>query len=111
MFDAQTSSHRVDGGVVIGVAFRGIVEVDLGVGVYTNEDGKIPLLRAVREAEQARVEAGKSLWVLRRDRDITPIAGRYLVVVDSARKTRPAWSPMPGRNAWSKVPKGGDTAD
>lgn len=60
---------------------------------------------------QARVEAGKSLWVLRRDRDITPIAGRYLVVVDSARKTRPAWAPMPGRNAWSKVPKGGDTAD
>jgi len=33
-------------------------KVNLGVGVYTNEDGKIPLLRAVREAEQARVEAG-----------------------------------------------------
>ncbi|MCW5120706.1 hypothetical protein B7L17_028900 [Burkholderia cenocepacia] len=60
---------------------------------------------------QARVEAGKSLWVLRRDRDITPIAGRYLVVIDSARKTRPAWSPLPGRGAWSKLPKGGDTAD
>ncbi|WP_175916777.1 hypothetical protein [Burkholderia sp. BCC1638] len=60
---------------------------------------------------QARVEAGKSLWVLRRDRDITPIAGRYLAVIDSARKTRPAWSPAPGRNAWSKLPKNGDTAD
>ncbi|MCA3828878.1 MAG: hypothetical protein IOC29_05325 [Burkholderia sp.] len=60
---------------------------------------------------QARVEAGKSLWVLRRDRDITPIAGRYLVVIDSARKARPAWAPMPGHKAWSKVPKGGDTAD
>ena len=33
-------------------------KVNLGVGVYTNEDGKIPLLRAVREAEKARVDAG-----------------------------------------------------
>ncbi|MEK6296848.1 MAG: aromatic amino acid transaminase, partial [Paraburkholderia tropica] len=33
-------------------------KVNLGVGVYTNEDGKIPLLRAVRDAEMARVEAG-----------------------------------------------------
>ncbi|MDN7671267.1 amino acid aminotransferase [Burkholderia oklahomensis] len=33
-------------------------KVNLGVGVYTNEDGKIPLLRAVRDAEKARVEAG-----------------------------------------------------
>src|ERR1700712_4495447 len=32
-------------------------KVNLGVGVYTNEEGKIPLLRAVHEAEQARVEA------------------------------------------------------
>src|SRR5258707_1060353 len=30
--------------------------VNLGVGVYFNEEGKIPLLRAVREAEKARVE-------------------------------------------------------
>ncbi|AOI92848.1 aromatic amino acid aminotransferase [Burkholderia pseudomultivorans] len=33
-------------------------KVNLGVGVYTNEDGKIPLLRAVRDAEKARVDAG-----------------------------------------------------
>ncbi|PLZ03017.1 aromatic amino acid aminotransferase [Burkholderia sp. WAC0059] len=33
-------------------------KVNLGVGVYFNEEGKIPLLRAVREAEKARVEAG-----------------------------------------------------
>jgi aromatic-amino-acid transaminase len=32
-------------------------KVNLGVGVYTNEEGKIPLLRAVREAEKARIEA------------------------------------------------------
>jgi aromatic-amino-acid transaminase len=32
-------------------------KVNLGVGVYFNEEGKIPLLRAVREAEKARLEA------------------------------------------------------
>jgi aromatic-amino-acid transaminase len=32
-------------------------KVNLGVGVYFNEEGKIPLLRAVREAEKARFEA------------------------------------------------------
>lgn len=32
-------------------------KVNLGVGVYTNEEGKIPLLRAVREAEKARIDA------------------------------------------------------
>jgi aromatic-amino-acid transaminase len=32
-------------------------KVNLGVGVYFNEEGKIPLLGAVREAEKARAEA------------------------------------------------------
>ncbi|HCP54710.1 MAG: aromatic amino acid aminotransferase [Pseudomonadaceae bacterium] len=32
-------------------------KVNLGVGVYTNEEGRIPLLRAVAEAEKARIEA------------------------------------------------------
>ncbi|MFT4100708.1 MAG: amino acid aminotransferase [Burkholderiaceae bacterium] len=31
-------------------------KVNLGVGVYSDDDGRIPLLRAVREAEKARVE-------------------------------------------------------
>lgn len=31
-------------------------KVNLGVGVYYNEEGKIPLLRAVAEAEKARLE-------------------------------------------------------
>ena len=31
--------------------------VNLGVGVYYNEEGRIPLLRAVAEAEKARIEA------------------------------------------------------
>lgn len=33
-------------------------KVNLGVGVYCDENGRIPLLRAVREAERVRVEAG-----------------------------------------------------
>jgi aromatic-amino-acid transaminase len=32
-------------------------KVNLGVGVYYNDDGKVPLLRAVKEAERLRVEA------------------------------------------------------
>lgn len=32
-------------------------KVNLGVGVYYNEEGRIPLLRAVAQAEKARVEA------------------------------------------------------
>lgn len=32
-------------------------KVNLGVGVYTNEEGRIPLLRAVAQAEQARIAA------------------------------------------------------
>ncbi len=33
-------------------------KVNLGVGVYFDDNGRIPLMRAVREAERARVEAG-----------------------------------------------------
>ncbi len=84
---------------------KGCVRIPASLNTFFDRHGLLD------DDYQARVEAGKSLWVLRRDRDITPIAGRYLVVTDSARKTRPAWSPLPGRKAWSKVPKGGDTAD
>jgi hypothetical protein len=47
--------------------------------------------------EQA-MAAGQTFWALRRDRTPTPWPGRYLVVVDSARKTRPAGSPLPPRH-------------
>ncbi|HEU0202042.1 MAG TPA: murein L,D-transpeptidase [Burkholderiaceae bacterium] len=46
--------------------------------------------------EQA-LAAGRTFWVLRPDRTPTPWSGRYLVVVDSTRKTRPPWSPLPAR--------------
>ncbi len=39
--------------------------------------------------------AGRTLWVLRSDRVPSPAAGRWLVVVDSGRSARPAWSPAP----------------
>ncbi|MDN7908608.1 hypothetical protein QZM18_31475 [Burkholderia diffusa] len=84
---------------------KGCVRIPASLNTFLDRHGILD------DDYQARVEAGKSLWVLRRDRDITPIAGRYLVVIDSARKTRPAWSPAPGRKAWSKLPKSGDTAD
>ncbi len=60
---------------------------------------------------QALVESGKSLWVLHSDRQISPWAGRFIVVIDSARKARPGWAPAPGAKAHAQVPKGGDTAD
>ncbi|WP_176048516.1 hypothetical protein [Burkholderia sp. BCC1644] len=84
---------------------KGCVRIPASLNTFFDRHGLLD------DDYQARVEAGKSLWVLRRDRDITPVAGRYLVVIDSARKARPAWAPMPGHKAWSKVPKGGDTAD
>ncbi|MFM0176042.1 L,D-transpeptidase [Paraburkholderia sediminicola] len=66
----------------------------------------------ILDAEYAAlVESGKSLWVLKSDRQVTPWAGRYIAVVDSARKSRPAWAPAPGGKARAKVPAGADTAD
>ncbi len=39
--------------------------------------------------------AGRELWVLRPDRETTRWPGRWLVVIDTARESRPAWSPVP----------------
>lgn len=38
---------------------------------------------------------GKKLWMIRPDRTPTSWSGRYLVIVDSGRSERPAWSPKP----------------
>jgi hypothetical protein len=38
---------------------------------------------------------GARFWVLHPARTPTPWSGRYLVVVDSGRTARPAWSPPP----------------
>ena len=51
---------------------------------------------ALLDADYERAVAdGTHLWVLRADRTPTSTPGRYLVVVDSVRKERPAWSPLP----------------
>ncbi|AXF25077.1 hypothetical protein CUJ89_18655 [Burkholderia pyrrocinia] len=84
---------------------KGCVRIPASLNTFFDRHGLLD------DDYQARVEDGKSFWVLHPGRDITPIAGRYLVVIDSARKTRPGWSPLPGHKAWSKLPKGGDTAD
>lgn len=41
------------------------------------------------------IAAGKKFWVLSSAREPTPWSGRYLVVVETNRKNRPAWSPAP----------------
>jgi hypothetical protein len=57
------------------------------------------------------VDSGQPLWVLKSDRQIMPWAGRFIVVVDSQRKSRPVWSPAPGAVARAKMPAHADTAD
>lgn len=44
--------------------------------------------------EQAAAQ-GRPAWVLQQARQTVADAGRYLVVVDSERRQRPAWSPAP----------------
>ncbi len=57
----------------------------------------------ILDAEYAAlIDSGKSLWVLKSDRQIMPWAGRYIVVVDSQHKSRPARSPAPGSKARAK---------
>lgn len=41
------------------------------------------------------VAEGKKPWILQADRESTPWSGRYLVIVDSERSSRPDWSPAP----------------
>jgi hypothetical protein len=84
---------------------KGCVRIPASLNVFLDHFG---ILDAEYEAE---VDSGKSLWVLHSDRQMTPWAGRYIVVVDSQRKARPAWSPAPGSLARAKMPAGADTAD
>ncbi|MFM0100626.1 L,D-transpeptidase [Paraburkholderia nemoris] len=84
---------------------KGCVRIPASLNAFIDHYG-------ILDAEYvALVESGKSLWVLKSDRQVTPWAGRYIVVVDSARKSRPAWAPAPGSKVRAKVPAGADTAD
>ena len=44
---------------------------------------------------EAAARAGRHFWVLHPDRAATPWPGHWLVVIDSERRERPAWSPPP----------------
>ncbi len=84
---------------------KGCIRIPATLNVFLDHYG-------VLDAEyEALVDAGDSLWVLHSDRRVTPWAGRYIVVIDSERKTRPAWSPLPGAKARTRVPAAADTAD
>ncbi|MFX1674639.1 L,D-transpeptidase [Paraburkholderia sp. A2WS-5] len=84
---------------------KGCVRIPASLNAFIDHYGIV-------DAEyQALVDSGKSLWVLHPGREVTPWAGRFIVVIDSQRKTRPAWAPAPGSKARANMPKGGDTAD
>ncbi|MFP3567354.1 L,D-transpeptidase [Paraburkholderia sp. SIMBA_030] len=84
---------------------KGCVRIPASLNVFLDHYG-------ILDAEYMElVASGKSLWVLKSDRQVTPWAGRYIVVVDSGRKSRPAWAPAPGSKVRAKVPAGADTAD
>lgn len=44
---------------------------------------------------ETAMDDGKTFWVLPKTRKATPWSGQFLVVVDSGRTRRPAWSPDP----------------
>jgi hypothetical protein len=84
---------------------KGCIRIPASLDMFLDHYG-------ILDAEyEALAESGESLWVLHSDRQVTPWAGRYIVVIDSERKTRPAWSPVPGSKARARVPLAADTAD
>ncbi len=84
---------------------KGCVRIPASLDVFLDHFG-------ILDAQyQEAVESGQPLWVLHADRRLTPWAGRYIVVVDSERKARPAWSPWPSRVARARMPAEADTAD
>jgi hypothetical protein len=84
---------------------KGCIRIASSLNAFLDHHG-------ILDAEyEALVQSGKSLWVLHSDRQATPWAGRYIVVVDSQRKSRPAWSPAPGAKVRARVPPAADIAD
>ncbi|WP_277184941.1 L,D-transpeptidase [Caballeronia sp. BR00000012568055] len=60
---------------------------------------------------EARATEGQSMWILKSTRRTTAWAGHYLVVIDTGREKRPAWSPGPNAAARAKTPVGAETVD
>jgi hypothetical protein len=81
-------------------ASKGCIRIAATLNAFIDRYG---LLDAAYEEAMA---AGRAFWVLRGDRSPTPWPGRYLVVIESPRSERPAWSPAPGESAASIAPAG-----
>lgn len=68
---------------------KGCIRIPATLNLYLDRHGLI-------DADyDAAASAGQRLWVLRPDRVPAVGAGRYLIIVESAHRTRPAWSPLP----------------
>jgi len=93
--DMRLQMHATDPGLLeplLGVWHsKGCIRIPATLDVFIDRHG---LLDADYEAA---VRAGQHFWELRADRKPTPWPGRWLVVVDSLRAARPAWSPLPSQ--------------
>lgn len=69
---------------------KGCIRISASMNRFIDHYG---LLDAAYEEAQAE---GRHFWVLRDDRAPTPWSGRWLVVIETQRTARPAWSPPPG---------------
>jgi len=77
-------------------ASKGCIRIPASLNVFLDRYGVLDA-----DYEQA-LATGARLWVMRADR--TPVAdpGRYLVIIDSGRNERPAWSPAPSTKSGPK---------
>ncbi|MFM8899691.1 MAG: L,D-transpeptidase [Burkholderiales bacterium] len=69
---------------------KGCIRIPATFNVFMDRHGVLDA-----DYEQA-LASGRSMWVLRADRQPLPWPGRYLVIVDSNTLVRPDWSPLPG---------------
>ena len=68
-----------------------IAELALNLG-----DTRYRICHAILDAEYEQAMAdGQTFSVLSTRREPTPWSGRYLVIIDSGRTSRPQWSPLP----------------
>lgn len=85
--------HATDPGILeprLGtIQSKGCIRIPAALNVFIDRHG---ILDA--DYEQA-MAAGQTFWILPETREPTPWSGRYLVIVDSGRTSRPSWSPLP----------------
>jgi hypothetical protein len=78
---------------------KGCIRIPATLDQFLDRRGVLDL-----DYEAAAVE-GRAPWVLRDDRETTRWPGRYLVVIESARASRPPWSPPPGKRVRAARPE------